>query len=62
MNDTGRSDQLTTDLDTPAATSPSLAEALAEARRITPANGIIVATGSIFLVGELRTLIVGQNI
>jgi dihydrofolate synthase/folylpolyglutamate synthase len=50
------------DLDIPATTSPSVAEALAEARRITPANGLIAATGSIFLIGELRTLIVGQNI
>ena len=50
------------DLDVPASTMPSVAEALAEARRITPANGLIVATGSIFLVGELRTLVVGQYI
>jgi dihydrofolate synthase/folylpolyglutamate synthase len=48
------------DLDVPAITAPSVAEALAEAGRITPANGIIVATGSIFLIGELRTLVVGQ--
>jgi dihydrofolate synthase/folylpolyglutamate synthase len=50
------------DSDVPALTSPSVAEALAEARRITPANGLIVATGSVFLIGELRTLVVGQNI
>lgn len=46
------------DLDIPAITSPSVSEALAEARRITPAKGLIVATGSVFLVGELRTLVV----
>ena len=49
-------------LDVAALTANSVAEALAEARRITPPNGLIVATGSIFLVGELRSLVVGQTI
>lgn len=49
------------DLDVPANTAPSVAEALAEARRITPTNGLIVATGSIYLVGELRSLILAET-
>jgi dihydrofolate synthase/folylpolyglutamate synthase len=44
------------DLEIPATTVPSLAEALEQARAITPTNGLIVATGSVYLVGELRTL------
>jgi dihydrofolate synthase/folylpolyglutamate synthase len=47
-------------LEIPASTAPSVAEALAEARRITPANGLIVATGSVYLIGELRTLVVAH--
>jgi len=43
-------------LEIPAITAPSLSEALVQARAITPANGLIVATGSVYLVGELRTL------
>jgi dihydrofolate synthase/folylpolyglutamate synthase len=50
------------DLEVPALTAASVTGALAEARRITPPNGLIVATGSIYLIGELRSLIVGQNI
>ena len=50
------------DLEIPTLTANSVAEALAEARRITPPNGLIVATGSIYLIGELRSLVVGQNI
>ena len=34
----------------------ALAEALIKARAITPADGIILATGSIYLVGAIRTL------
>jgi dihydrofolate synthase/folylpolyglutamate synthase len=49
-------------LDVTALTANSVAEALAEARRITPPNGLIVATGSIFLVGDLRSLVVGLTI
>lgn len=41
-------------LQIPAQTAPSPAEALALARRITPPDGLIVATGSIYLVGALR--------
>ena len=43
-------------LDIPAQTAPTLAEALTQARAITPPNGIILATGSIYLVGAIRTL------
>ncbi len=43
-------------LDIPARTAPTLAEALTQARAITPPNGIILATGSIYLVGAIRTL------
>ena len=40
----------------PAHAAPHLAGALAQARQITPAHGIIIATGSVYLIGELRTL------
>jgi dihydrofolate synthase/folylpolyglutamate synthase len=43
-------------LDVPAHTAPDLAAALAQARAITPPNGLIIATGSIYLVGEVRRL------
>ena len=46
------------DLEIPVQTTWSIADALAEARRITPRDGIIVATGSIYLIGELRALAV----
>jgi dihydrofolate synthase/folylpolyglutamate synthase len=49
------------DLEIPAKTAPSVAEALVEARRLTPPNGLIVATGSIYLVGELRSLILAET-
>ncbi|MDR3744861.1 MAG: bifunctional folylpolyglutamate synthase/dihydrofolate synthase [Acidobacteriaceae bacterium] len=41
-------------LEIPAHTANSPAEALKLARTLTPAGGLIVATGSIYLVGELR--------
>jgi dihydrofolate synthase/folylpolyglutamate synthase len=40
----------------PAHAAPHLAGALAQARQITPANGLILATGSVYLVGEIREL------
>ena len=43
-------------LDIPAHAAPHLAAAFAQARAITPPNGIIVATGSVYLVGEIRHL------
>lgn len=48
-------------LDIPATSTPSVAEALAEARRVTPPGGIILATGSIYLIGELRQLILNSS-
>jgi dihydrofolate synthase/folylpolyglutamate synthase len=44
--------------DVPAQGASTLTEALALARKITPPDGIIVATGSVFLVGELRHLLI----
>ena len=44
-------------LEVPATTAVSPAEALALARQLTPPNGLIVATGSIYLVGEIRQLL-----
>lgn len=49
------------ELEIPAETSPNLTEALARARAITPPNGLIVATGSVYLIGELRAQIVGAR-
>jgi dihydrofolate synthase / folylpolyglutamate synthase len=43
-------------LDIPAEATPNLAGALAQARAITPPNGLIIATGSVYLVGEIRRL------
>ena len=43
-------------LGVPAHAAPHVEAALAEARAITPRDGLIVATGSIYLVGEIRGL------
>jgi dihydrofolate synthase/folylpolyglutamate synthase len=43
-------------LSIPAHAAPHMAAALAQARAITPANGIILATGSVYLIGEVRHL------
>jgi dihydrofolate synthase/folylpolyglutamate synthase len=48
-------------LDVPAHAAPHLAAALAQAQTVTPAEGVIVATGSVFLVGELRALLLGHT-
>jgi dihydrofolate synthase/folylpolyglutamate synthase len=45
-------------LDIPAHAAPHLAAALAEARAVTPPDGLIIATGSVYLVGEIRQLAV----
>ena len=45
-------------LDIPAHAAPHLAAALTEARAVTPPNGLIIATGSVYLVGEIRHLAV----
>ncbi len=43
-------------LDIPSQTAPTLAEAFTKARATTPPDGIILATGSIYMVGAIRTL------
>jgi len=43
-------------LDIPAHAAPHLAAALAQARAITPPDGLVIATGSVYLVGEIRHL------
>ncbi len=45
-------------LEIPAHAAPHLAGALAQARSVTPPDGLIVATGSVYLVGEIRHLVV----
>jgi dihydrofolate synthase / folylpolyglutamate synthase len=47
-------------LEVPAHAAPHLPGALMQARAVTPPEGIIVATGSVFLVGELRALALGE--
>jgi dihydrofolate synthase/folylpolyglutamate synthase len=48
-------------LEIPAESLPSVLEALVRARAITPRDGLIVATGSVYLIGELRSLVLGQE-
>ena len=48
-------------LGVPAHAAPHLAGALAQARAITPAGGVIIATGSVYLVGEIRELALDQT-
>jgi dihydrofolate synthase/folylpolyglutamate synthase len=43
-------------LDIPAHAAPHLAAALAQARAVTPPDGLIIATGSVYLVGAIRRL------
>jgi dihydrofolate synthase / folylpolyglutamate synthase len=45
-------------LDIPATAVESVADGLELARKVTPADGLIIATGSVYLVGQLRQLIV----
>ncbi len=45
-------------LDIPAHAAPHLAAALARARIVTPPEGLIIATGSVYLVGEIRHIAV----
>jgi dihydrofolate synthase/folylpolyglutamate synthase len=44
-------------LDVPAHAAPHLEAALKQAEMVTPAEGVIVATGSVFLVGEIREML-----
>ncbi len=48
-------------LQVPAHAAPHLAAALAQARQITPPGGLIVATGSVYLVGEVRQMVLSQH-
>ena len=43
-------------LDIPAHAAPHVAGALAQARSITPPGGLILITGSVYLVGEIQSL------
>ena len=43
-------------LDIPSHAAPHLAAALAQARAVTPPDGLIIATGSVYLVGEIRRI------
>ncbi len=46
-------------LDIPCNSTTSVTLALEEARRLTPSDGIILVTGSVYLVGEVRGLVLG---
>ena len=48
-------------LGVPAHAAPHLAGALAQARAITPPGGLILATGSVYLVGEVRALAIAAE-
>ncbi len=48
-------------LDIPAHAAPHLAGALAQARAVTPAEGLIIATGSVYLVGAIRDLALSEQ-
>jgi dihydrofolate synthase/folylpolyglutamate synthase len=45
-------------LSIPAHAAPHLTAALSQARAVTPPDGLIIATGSVYLVGEIRHLAV----
>jgi dihydrofolate synthase/folylpolyglutamate synthase len=49
-------------LGVPAHAAPHLPAALAQAEAVTPREGLIVATGSVFLVGELRALALAERL
>jgi dihydrofolate synthase/folylpolyglutamate synthase len=48
-------------LDISAHAAPHVAAALAQARAMTPPNGLIIATGSVYLVGEIRHLALNED-
>ncbi|GGA71439.1 dihydrofolate synthase [Edaphobacter acidisoli] len=48
-------------LDIPAHATPDVAAALERARELTPSNGLILVTGSVYLVGEVRSLALTNN-
>jgi dihydrofolate synthase/folylpolyglutamate synthase len=47
-------------LDVPAYVASDLRDALRQAEAVTPKQGVIVATGSVFLVGEIRALTLAE--
>jgi dihydrofolate synthase / folylpolyglutamate synthase len=47
-------------LDIPAHAAPHVEAALAQARAVTPPGGLIIATGSVYLVGEIRNIAVQE--
>jgi dihydrofolate synthase/folylpolyglutamate synthase len=47
-------------LDVPVYTASDLLDALRQAEAVTPEEGVIVATGSVFLVGEIRALALAE--
>ena len=49
------------EMDVPAHGAPHLPAALAQAEAMTPKDGVIVATGSLYLVGELRALLTEER-
>ena len=49
-------------LDVPSHAAPHLAGALEQAEALTPPEGIIVATGSVYLIGELRVLALARRL
>ena len=48
-------------LDVPAHAAPHLAGALQQAEALTPIDGVIVATGSVYLIGALRALALAER-
>ncbi len=48
-------------LDIPAHAAPHLEAALAQARAVTPPGGLILATGSVYLVGAIRNLVIEEQ-
>jgi dihydrofolate synthase/folylpolyglutamate synthase len=48
-------------LDIAATAVPDLAAALAQARALTPPNGLIIVTGSVYLIGAIRHLALNQG-
>jgi dihydrofolate synthase/folylpolyglutamate synthase len=48
-------------LGVPAEAADTLPAALARAQAVTPKEGVIVATGSVFLVGEIRSLLMAER-
>jgi len=53
--------QVAQELGIPAHAAPHLHAALTEARNVTPEKGWIVATGSVYLVGEIRALALAER-